>query len=190
MFLREYDGGMRFHEKSWHAALVVALFLQITSVSWSAQDAKAPAPSREKQPTPAGEPKTGHEYSGMYSFLEDGEFVQITVEDEGRVTGYVSRYGKGESDKGAFLDQYFRSGKLDGNKVSFATETVHGVWFDFSGTVERGEGKNPGDEAYFVLKGTLAENTSDAAKKVTTNSHSVLFKRFPEESGPKPEVRN
>ena len=40
----------------------------------------------------------------------------------------------------------------------------------FSGTFERGEGKNPGDEAYFVLKGTLTENISDANKKVTSHA--------------------
>jgi hypothetical protein len=126
----------------------------------------------------------------MYSFLKDGEFVQITVEEEGRVTGFVSRYGEGESDKGAFLDQYFRSGKLDGGKLSFTTETVHAVWFEFKGTVERGEGKNRGDEAYYVLKGTLTENASDAQKKVTAHASEVEFKMFPEESSPEPAARN
>jgi hypothetical protein len=101
------------------------------------------------------------------------------VEDQGRVTGSISRYGDGESDKGTFLDQYFRSGKLDGNKMSFTTETVRGVWFEFKGTVERGEGKNPGDEAYYVLKGTLTDNTSDATKKVTTHASEVVLKMFP-----------
>jgi hypothetical protein len=115
----------------------------------------------------------------MYSFLKDGEFVQISVEDQGSVTGSISRYGDGESDKGTFLDQYFRSGKLDGNKVSFTTETVRGVWFEFKGTVERGEGKNPGDEAYYVLKGTLTDNTSDATKIVTTHASEVVLKMFP-----------
>jgi hypothetical protein len=115
----------------------------------------------------------------MYSFLKEGEFVQITVEDEGRVTGFVSRYGDGESDKGAFLDQYFRSAELDGDKLSFTTETVHAVWFEFRGTVERGEGKNPGDEGYYALKGTLTDNTSDAAKKVTSHSQEVVLKMFP-----------
>jgi hypothetical protein len=115
----------------------------------------------------------------MYSFLKDGEFVQISVEDQGRVTGFVSRYRDGENEKGEFLDQYFRSGKLDGNKLSFTTETVRGVWFEFKGTVERGEGKNRGDEAYYVLKGTLTENASDAEKKMTTHASDVAFKMFP-----------
>jgi len=33
-----------------------------------------------------------------------------------------------------------------------------------------------------VLKGTLADNTSDGAKKVNTHSQEVVFKRFPEEA--------
>jgi hypothetical protein len=118
----------------------------------------------------------------VHSFLEDGEFVQIPVEDEGRVTGFVSRYGDGASDKGAFLDQYFKSGKLDGNKLTFITETVHAVWFEFKGTVERGEGKNPRDEAYYVLKGTLIENSSDGAKKVSSHAHEVVLKMFPKKA--------
>ena len=125
----------------------------------------------------------------MYTFLKEGEFVQVTVEDTGHVTGFISRFGDGESDKGAFLDQFFKTGKLDGNKLSFTTEIVHGVCFDFKGTVERGEGKNPGDEAYFVLRGLLTENTSDANKKVTSHSRDVLFKMFPQDAAPAPTAR-
>jgi hypothetical protein len=135
-------------------------------------------------------PTAGQQYSGMYSFLKEGEFVQITVEDEGRVTGFVSRYGDGESDKGAFLDQYFRSGNLEGNKLTFVTEIVHAVWFDFKGTVERGEGKNPGDEAYYVLKGTLTYNASEAGKKAITHPRDVELKMFPREASPAPAARN
>jgi len=82
--------------------------------------------------------------------------------------------------KGAFLDQFFKSGKLEENRLSFTTDMVHGVAFDFKGTVERGEGKNPGDEAYFVLKGTLTENVSDVNKKVTSHAREVEFKMFPQ----------
>jgi len=120
----------------------------------------------------------------MYTFLKEGEFVQVTVEDTGHLTGFVSRFGDGESDKGAFLDQFFKSAKLEGSQLSFTTEIVHGVSFDFKGTVERGEGKNPGDEAYFVLKGTLTENASDVNKKVTSHSREVVFKMFPQDAAP------
>jgi hypothetical protein len=152
------------------------------------QQAGAPAKAAE---TSAAEKnlKSGQAYSGMYTFLKEGEFVQVTVEDGGSVTGFISRFGDGESDKGAFLDQFFKSGKLDGNKLSFTTEIVHGVAFDFKGTIQRGEGKNPGDEAYFVLKGTLTENVSDVNKKVTSHSREVAFKMFPQEASPTPVMR-
>jgi hypothetical protein len=122
------------------------------------------------------------DYSGMYSFLEEGEFVQITVEDADRVTGFVSRYGDSESDRGAFLDQFFKQGKLDGTKLTFITDTVHGVWYEFKGTIERGAGKTPEDEAYYVLKGTLTEYRTDPNKKVTSKSHEVQLKSFPHEA--------
>ncbi|HXM63896.1 MAG TPA: hypothetical protein VN950_23750 [Terriglobales bacterium] len=121
------------------------------------------------------------DYSGMYSFLREGEFVQITVEDAGKVTGFVSRYGDSESDRGAFLDQFFKQGKLEGTKLSFTTDTVHGVWYDFQGTIGRGEGKTPSDEAFYLVKGTLTEYHTDADKKVTSKSHEVQFKSFPRE---------
>jgi hypothetical protein len=126
--------------------------------------------------TPA--PPAG-DYSGMYSFLRDGEFVQLTIEDEGRVSGFVSRYGDSESDRGAFLDQFFKQAKLDGTKLSFTTATVHGVWYEFKGIIERGQGKTPSDEAYYLLKGTLTEYRTDADKKVTSKSREATFKSFP-----------
>ena len=140
---------------------------------------------QESKPKSDSAPQsTTPNYSGMYSFLKDGEFLQVTVEDGGTVTGYVSRFGDGESDKGAFLDQFFKNGKLDGTKLTFTTEIVHGVAFDFRGSFERGEGKNPGDEAYYILKGTLTENVTDVNKKVTSHSREVMFKLFPQEAGP------
>jgi len=142
--------------------------------------------SADKTSQPAAEDRS---YSGMYSFRKDGEFLQLTVEDGGAVTGFISRYGDGESDKGAFLDQFFKTGKIDGSKLTFTTEIVHGVAFEFRGTAERGEGKNPADEAYFVLRGTLTEKVSDASKKVTSHSSPVVFKLFPQEAGPAPVVR-
>lgn len=151
----------------------------ITSASSIAQVSTNAGANTKKPPSTATEAKAGREYSGMYSFLEDGEFVQITIEDDGKVTGYVSRYGEGGSGKGAFVEHFFRSGNLEGNRIGFTTGTVQNAWFDFKGTVQRGEGKNPGDEAYYVLKGTLIDNVIDAAKKVTTHSRDVMFKMFP-----------
>lgn len=151
--------------------VVVALLLCSSLMTGQKPAQKAPAPANAVP-----------DYSGTYTFLREGEFVQVTVEEEGRVTGFISRYGDLESDKDfAFLDHFFKQGKLDGKNLSFATETVHGVWFDFKGTVERGEGKNPGDEAYYVLKGTLIQYSTDANKKTSSKPREVEFKLFPKE---------
>jgi hypothetical protein len=135
-------------------------------------------------------PKPADNYSGMYSFLRDGEFVQLTVEDKGNVTGFISRYGDLDSDRGEFLDLFFKSGKLDGKNLSFITQIVHGASYEFKGTIDRGPGKNPGDEAYYILKGTLVENTTDASKKTLSKSRDVAFKSFPQDMDVPSEKHN
>jgi hypothetical protein len=171
---------------------IVGLMLGLGGLSVSAEMRAQEASRSGNAGAKPGEPavpgeqdaKRGQAFSGMYSFLKEGEFVQVTVEEAGHVTGFVSRFGDGERDKGTFLDQFFKSAKLEGNKLSFTTEMVHGIAFDFKGTVERGEGKNPGDEGYFVLKGTLTENASDANKKITSHSREVAFQMFPQDAAP------
>ncbi|MGB9236324.1 MAG: hypothetical protein WCC04_18095 [Terriglobales bacterium] len=155
----------------WFAAFVVFACI-LTAQTHSSP----PQPAHQIRP----------DYSGMYSFLRDGEFVQLNIEERGRVTGFVSRYGNTGSDRGVFLDHFFKGGKLDGNRLSFVTETVHGVSFEFRGTVERGEGKNPGDEAYYELKGTLVENTMDDGNKTSSHSREVSLKIFPQDLGSNP----
>ena len=160
----------------------------LLALTFAGAQVKGDGQKNDPRPAPTA-PAPGSGYSGMYSFSRDGEFVQVTVEDQGRVTGFVSRYGDSESDRGDFLDHFFKSGKLVGNQLAFATETVHGVSFEFHGTVERGEGKNEGDEAYYVLKGTLVENTTDDAKKTASRSRQVAFKSFPQDMTPPPEKK-
>ncbi|MFZ0735127.1 MAG: hypothetical protein WAM79_22615 [Candidatus Sulfotelmatobacter sp.] len=160
----------------YSTVLFAVLAIAAGSTEVRAQQAK---PSNDTASPAAAAEKA---YSGMYTFLKEGEFVQVSVEDAGHVTGFISRYGDGESDSGVFLDQFFKTGKLEGNKLTFTTQLVHGVTFEFKGTIERGEGKNPGDEAYYVLKGTLTKNVSDANKKATSQSQEVVFKMFPEEA--------
>src|SRR5579863_5550394 len=178
-------------KKSHILLILVVAVLGLGVLRVPAQESKPAAPpkSSDQPAAPNHEARSAATYSGMYTFLKEGEFVQVTVEDEGHVTGFISRFGDGESDKGAFLDQFFKTGKLDGNKLSFTTEIVHGVAFDFQGTVDRGEGKTPGDEAYFVIKGTLTENTTDVNKKVTSHARDVTFKLFPQNAEPSPTAR-
>ena len=140
------------------------------------------SPAQGPAPQPAA--PVADDYSGMYSFLKDGEFVQITIEDKGAVSGFVSRFGDSESDRGTFLNQFFKSGKSQGSRLSFNTENVHGVWFAFEGTFDRGPGKKPDEEAYYLLRGALTRFTTDTEKKITSQVTQVEFKSFPRDASP------
>ncbi len=134
--------------------------------------AQTPVPKADNAPP---------DISGMYSFVREGEFLQINVEEQGRVSGFISRFGELESDRGAFLDQFIDKGVLAEGKLTFTTRPLHGVWYEFKGTAGRGKGKTTGEEAYYVLKGTLTRFATDADKKTTAQAREVEFRSFPED---------
>ncbi len=117
------------------------------------------------------------DYSGMYTFLQDGEFVQINVEQGDRLTGFISRYSDGE--KALFLDHFFDKGEIHAPELRFTTKKVHGVWFDFNGSIGRGPGKTRNEEGYYVMRGVLKQYTSDANQAVNAKEREVTFKSFP-----------
>jgi hypothetical protein len=131
---------------------------------------------------PAAKDADSDDVSGMYAFLQEGEFVQVNVEDPTHVTGFISRYGDTDADKGTFLDQMFASGELKGNHLHFKTRVIHGVAYEFTGTVERGTGKTAADEGYRVLRGKLTLVTEDEGNKTATKSRDVTLKSFPEDA--------
>jgi hypothetical protein len=121
-------------------------------------------------------PHAAEDISGMYSFVKEGEFLQITVEKTS-VTGYISRMGDSDSDSGVFLDQFFLKADVQGHNVSFTTRPLHSVWYEFKGKFNRGPGKTKDDDAYYILRGTLKELTSNNAdKSVSSHSREVEFK--------------
>lgn len=161
---------MPIHTMKLRGLLVVSLLL-LSGIQLCAQKQDKGASS-----------KTLPDYSGMYSFLREGEFVQISVE-AGRVTGFVSRYADLENDEGEFLEHFFKQSKLEGSQLTFTTEAVQGVSYEFRGEFERGEGKNPRDESYYVLNGTLTENIVKEDKK-SSHASDVNLKRFPQDLVP------
>jgi len=121
-------------------------------------------------------PHAAEDISGMYSFVKEGEFLQITL-DRNSVTGYISRMGESDSDNGVFLDQFFLKADVQGHDVSFTTRPLHSVWYEFNGKFSRGPGKTKGDDGYYILRGTLKELTSNNADKtVSSRSREVEFK--------------
>jgi hypothetical protein len=168
---------------SKYLLLTMAVIL-MCSLTWAQ---KAPVAGAGQQ---AGEARRTDDISGMYTFLREGEFVEVDVEQDGRVTGFVSRYGESDSDRGAFLDHMFSKGSIQGNQLTFTTRSVHGVWFDFKGTVDRGEGKAPGAEAYYVIKGTLTQTMEDKNHKTAAQSREVVLKSFPADAITEPRKKD
>lgn len=130
----------------------------------------------QTEPDPAAE-----DISGMYTFVRKGEILQLNIGEGRHVDGYVSRYGDSPSDKDQFLDQFFESGSLEGNRLSFKTKYLHGLAYEFQGTVERGKVDDRNLEGYLVLKGTLTEFRKDAEEKITSKTREVEFRSFPSE---------
>jgi hypothetical protein len=125
---------------------------------------------------------TANDISGMYTFLREGEFVQLTI-DDGKLSGYVSRFGETDSDKGQFIDQFFDKTSLVGDRLTFNTKTVHGVWYDFNGRVSITPGKQPDSEGYRVMKGTLIQHSTDDKGVEKAMQRQVEFKSFPADMG-------
>src|SRR3569832_264924 len=136
-----------------------------------------------QNPAPKSQPVAQPDVSGMYAFLKEGEFVEVDVDSE-QVTGLISRIAETDSDRGAVLDHMLTKGSFDGKNLAFTTRELHGVSYEFKGTVGRGDGKQPGSEGYWVLKGTLTENTVAANKIPTARAREVEFKSLPSDAQP------
>jgi len=156
--------------------LLTVMVASLVSLAAAAQQTARPSPT----PNRAHANDAADDPSGMYTFLRDGEFVQLTVE-EGKISGYVSRFGDSNSDKGQFIDQFFDKASLDGDRLSFTTKTVHGTWYEFTGVITKTPGKQPSQEGYRVIKGTLVEHITDADKVDKPRQREVEFKSFPQD---------
>ena len=123
----------------------------------------------------AGRGTPGADISGLYSFLHEGESLQLNL-DHGKLSGWVSSFGFLDSDKDILLDRFFEKASLQGTRVYFLSRRIHGCWVEFSGRVDRGEGRLRGQEGYYVLVGTLTQYTSDADVKVSARQREVMLK--------------
>jgi hypothetical protein len=155
----------------------VFLLAVILSAAAQAPSAPKPAPAQKDAPSHPAE-----DISAMYNFLNEGEFLQVNVEGDA-VTGYVSRMGSLDSDRGDFFDQFFEKASIQGHDVTFVTKVLHGVWYEFKGRFDHGPGKTKGEDGYYVLRGTLTEYTLGADKTPTSRARQVEFRSMgqPEE---------
>ena len=160
-------------------------FLCSTNLADAQRSVRSSSPDVPNQPASAAQDQV----SGMYSFLREGEFVQITVEN-GKLSGFVSRFGDHQSDQGVFLDQFFTKATLKGDALAFTTKSVHGnergspgsllTWFEFAGRIRRGEAPSKQKEGYWQITGTLKQLSEDETGQVSEKSREVVFKSFPD----------
>jgi hypothetical protein len=152
--------------------LLLALAGSLLSVAFARQQLSSSAVQDDTKANSAGD------ISGMYTFLREGEFVQLTVED-GRLSGYVSRFGDTDSDKGQFINQFFDKASLNGSHLTFNTKTVHGVWYEFTGVIITTPAKPATQEGFHVMKGTLIQHATDTKGAGKIVQRQVEFKSFP-----------
>lgn len=152
-------------------------FLLLFAITAAAQNA---APAHSTVPSPNASAQPADDISGMYSFLREGEFVQLTL-NGGVLTGFISRYADQTTD--SFIDQFFSKASWDGSKLSFETKTIHGIWYEFQGTLTRTPGKAPGTEGDRLIRGTLIEHSTAADAKPQSRSRQVEFRSFPDDGG-------
>ena len=157
-----------------HKTLLAAL-LCLASVTW----AQASSPKRSTASAPT---VSVGDFSGTYTFLRDEDDLQINVQN-GRLDGYVTRYGETESDKAVQLQHLIEKSSLAGDQISFTTSKIHGVWFEFKGKVRHGDGKMPSQEGFYVLEGTVTRYETDADKRTTARSRDVQFRSLPSDFG-------
>jgi hypothetical protein len=103
-----------------------------------------------------------NEASGAYALSPNpGEVIEIILNGDGdsvRLQGYLTRVGDGESDRGAPLSFFFARTTVEPTQLTFVTRQVHGIWWGFTGTIERGNVQTSAEKGYYFLNGTLTEH--------------------------------
>ncbi|HVJ08912.1 MAG TPA: hypothetical protein VM554_11040 [Acidisarcina sp.] len=115
--------------------------------------------------------------SGEYLLGSDpGEVIQISLQER-ELGGYISKRGDADSDQGTPLTFFFTHTRIDGSRLGFTTHQIHGVWYSFEGTIERGAAKTHAEEGYYLLQGTLTKYNVAAR---TSERRTVSLKMTPQ----------
>lgn len=149
--------------------ILIALFLLTTAAL--AQTAPALHSRNKPGPQPANRQAKGFSTlpetaSGEYVLDDHGSVIQITLEHN-RLTGYVTRM---EGDTALTL--LFDKTSIEGNRLSFTTDTVHGLRYEFRGAIVRGKAPELSSTGYYLLAGelTLDRGTAPALEHVSLKS--------------------
>jgi len=110
--------------------------------------------------------------TAKYHFLSTDDTLAI-LDQEGRLKGYIEvTQPADESDD--ILSYDIVEGSRQKNHVEFRTNKIHGKYYRFTGTAERGKGHEEKDSDYLHLAGSLDVVTVNSE----TGKESVLVMRL------------
>jgi hypothetical protein len=113
--------------------------------------------------------------TGRYHFLGPEDELAI-LQEETMLKGFIDVY-QGENESDAILSYPITTGTRTGNHVEFTTRAIHEKYYRFTGSVEPGKGKKPGDPDYLQLVGVLETSTSNSVTgKSEVTRQNVVFK--------------
>lgn len=123
------------------------------------------------------EPPAVDDMTAKYHFLAADDTLAI-LDEEGRLKGYIE-VAQPEEESDDVLSYDLVDGSRKKSHVEFRTNRIHGKYFRFSGTVERGKGHEEKDPDYFRLTGDLDIVTVNGETgKETVQTFRVVLKSF------------
>lgn len=113
--------------------------------------------------------------TGTYQFLSAEDTLAL-LEEEGKLKGYIDVF-QGEEESDAILSYPISLGWHKQKQVEFKTRRIHQRYYRFSGTVERGSGRQETGPDYLRLVGDLEIITlnGETGQEATQTMH-VVFK--------------
>ena len=113
--------------------------------------------------------------TAKYHFLSADDTLAI-LDEEGRLKGYIE-VAQPEEESDDILTFDIVEGSRKKSHVEFRTNRIHGRFYRFSGTVERGKGREEKDPDYLRLTGNLDIVTvMGDTDKESVQTVRVLFK--------------
>ena len=109
---------------------------------------------------------------GEYMLDETGSVVQITIEN-GVLDGYISKLTDQQT---SALTYFFDRTTINGDRLTFTTKQVHGIWYSFDGAIMRTDVPSKQETGFYRLKGTWVIH-DEATKNGSTST--VSFRSTP-----------
>lgn len=123
------------------------------------------------------EDRSIEDMTAKYHFLSADDTLAI-LDEEGRLKGYVE-VAQPEDESDDVLNYDIVDGSRKKTHVEFRTNRIHGKYYRFTGTVERGKGHEEKDPDYFRLIGDVDTVTVNAdSGKETVQTTRVILKSF------------